>query len=1317
MQDDTSHDELFCSYYRGNLITSLSESSRFLRIDDEINREFAKAFVHVWSNHKRLWKMKAGRPSLIPRDDNNKKIKPSIQTYVEEIGKFNEQMIIETQYRSFEENEQLIKSIRENPDTNKRRNDAMKKRFQLSHNANVHYYTLNQTCVCNFMFRSADEFVRMLLLLFVDIREIKEKFYMLYNWNSDDVSYLNNMIKDDTVSTSIITGWRDKISIAEEIPDVIYKNMIKYGVNVKYIFRNIDIACITNKTYSLLVQSVSPKNYATEKSNVNVKKFFRIMSNKNANDLCHILDGIENEMETDEDEDEKIQYDMELNIDDLISESSTTSSATTLSSNSDDSESFLKERFQFENISRSMILNRMDTLKLYEHKKNEDSIENSKKTSIDSIHSYTISAVIYSICVSLYNDHELTRLKYVTNPTIDVYNSPVNNKLSNKVDVDVISCYRYAKYCMEHTTNSLDKMDPYLPKSLIDSIKLNISTLKRYILKRNKNVTQDIENDDDLKKIDVMMTYFNDIYNKIDNQLHESICQKQVESNNTMSSYHYRKINSRTLRKYNIVKNKNSMLTFFDRMREVPITSTNVLSTDYKEMLNKKMEESPQVMLVFKRSSEVTVASIMKSMIIIENRFMNNKDIVYHKYDPNENQSIINWDVIFSQTFVTIIMTQSMYLKIVKYYIPMIIDKSYTKRNLFAPLYYIHIHNYYYGENIGLLNTMRSILKHFQYDREYNHSIYMPYHPDDSIIQFYSILHIIVMRYQSSEKIWEALLNPYRNIAHLYTRKNPTTLIDYVVGFSDLNPNIYTALKSFIMVYAKHIVKQDTLFKVYEVMCNNKTLQQEHAMCFLLIQNMINNGETKMYTSSYHEQIYLYVDVDSAFKVRVKDNYVEKDDPSCFDNVFPYKNGVSPIILLFMLCTSNHISNELAIELFTSINIDPHMNVNKKKIVVDKIIVNNANPSEPIYNRTKTYERNVMNSLFRLSDNVSMKRLQNLREMSNVLRDNFFIWKLNKKYLSGLSYNDTLNISYPESSNNIRASDLNAFKFLMQSIEELSHHSINCIVHPSGQYIKYQEPYRGYPDKPHNFLPMSIDSILQGGPDEFPHIPLDVSVLSSTIDKMSVNELENHYSMYDSPNIQYRQRCYYDRYDLSKIYNEKTVNLINEKLKKQEKKTKNNRKSISTLEQKKNTLERKTSKITLHDIENDESPLDKDQFLYILNDVLMFYDNVFPVWNSDIYPSTPIHSKKTTFNMKIRPFMESDQSMLDCILFSPIRRMEFTENPYQSATDFYINDKSRSDNTQSKKTHLNKRKLDNHYENTLSDFGWIDTKRNKFTID
>jgi len=1344
----------------GPLVVSLYESVKFMIIDESVNSQFLDLFITIWSDYKQIWKNKAGRPNHIPIEKNGVIQPKTVNDIIRDMNRFEEHQRNNNSNDSDNDSDDDDNESSSNGNKKKKNNNNInkdnhrkditrQKRFHAKHNSSIYVYTELKQNVYYFSFNSSDESIKLLLLMFCDMSDIKKLGYLYqlpYKSNDDDdnndndeydnVKHKADCLKMDNLLlkvSELSLKWRSSVlNIHKDIPNSIYVNLLKYNIDVQSLFsqyKENDSLMMKDNVYKFTSQVVSNVCYKDENSNIilNVKNTKTLKSSQKRKDFNINSSSSSNKTSTDDnnedDDDLNNNFEEEINIDDLVSNSDSIVSSNDSSfddnnnNNNNSSSAYSVNKIEYDNLMKhSILLNKMDVVKVV------STVASAKDILLYDIHSYRMSAVLFSICVNIYNEYELDQLsqiKYENGMIIKMK----SEDSESKIDLSILTCYRYVKWAIENGVGGSDSnniIDNAVDNDLINTIPSKIRLkLNEYVLQilkyikfnmdsknyNNDNVTV---TEDELKSfefIESLFNHFKDIDNKISLQIPDNNCDKNGDNNININR-------RRTLKKYRLIKTEAAIINFFDMMRETPIVSTNVIDTNYKKLASLKISSNKHYLMVFRRS-DVSISDLYKSFLIIDNRFKG-EDIRYQKFDDNSSSNSINsksnWELIFSETFVTILIPVAMWLDLIKYYIPSIVDKSLTKRNLYAPMFYVSVHNYYYGGNMGLLSCMKSILKYFQYSKEsssasvstamssqqhsFNQNSYVPSNSNDPIIKFYSILHLIIMRYENSDDIWTELLKPYRDISYLYTRKNEETSKDYIVGFSDLHPNIYTAIKSFIMVYASHIIKYETLVDVYNEFKVNTLLREQHQLCYILVENMmLNEREQKIYYTKYHEDKYIHINVSHL-------NVIDNDDDTgnkktSYKNLFPYYScGASPVILFFFLCASKLISNELALKVFTSISINPNLNRNRKieaiiqheeKYGVD--VSTDKKKEAHLSNMKKKYiyNNNIINSLFRLTEKQSTKRLKHLNEMKAVLNDNADIWIQNIEYerrkQNRKMYKDKLNpdddteeriILVDDGNNGANVNDMSGFTYLLQCIEELSHHSINCKFDNSGQNVLYsqQRNYRGYPEKPHGFLKISASEILSGGSMQLPRIPIDVVLLPSVLQKLDISKIEKHYSKYDTENIEYLQRSYQPKIGNALTLHQDKVpstvlpEFISPNSPEYALLSKENRVADVNKQFKYGKYPDGILNKTLTELEDESvkgGNLRKDYLLYQLNDIIMFCDNVMPVWASEICPSK-FKNMKSLKNVSIKPFTEAHDLLLDCILFSPIRKIKMISN-------------------------------------------------------
>lgn len=1208
------------------MYSALCESTKFLILDYDTHRDFIDTFILIWSKYKILWKRKVGRP---------------------------------TGSKTINTNDVFFDSMYD---------DKFSTSFTIRHTATVYIYSQERKRIHSLTFINAEECVRLLLLMFIDLNCIYSELQHFIELKPE---YLYEKNTNEFIDVDKFSEWRNKITSITQIPESIVRSMFFFNVDPEIYFENIDSSEDNIYIMQFRKQVVNDSNYnnidklqtidkiitktsletnidllSTEdihnnskRRKVDKKVTIRKDGKKKVNHRLKKWLGVEDGNTTssfdeeneysdeEEDDDDQIEYDEEF---DLYTETSSLQSSFSNISG-DSSDSF----FDSASAMDSIILNKMNGIFI----NTEEKKDTRQAVEFYSIHGYTLSAVVFTFCMVVYNS-----LQYKKYTNIDEFE-----------DVTLLTMYRYSKYYINSGGDMKDCGDirSSIPIRLRDRLNTILKNILEYVKFRYDNdiIVDDCseynKHDIIFRQIGCLFNYYSNIHSKIELQRDEE----------------YKKLNfqKRTLRKYKLLDKYHNLLDFFDVVDETPIVSTNMLDNDYKKLVKIRMptlrERGTYYLMVFSKL-DVSVADVYKSFLIMIRKFKGD-EIKYNKFTKNTHEygasaSGYEWDIIFSQSFVCILLPKSLYLDLTRFYIPSIVSNArLTKRNVRVPMFYVHIHNYYYGGSKGLLMSMKNLLKCFQsYHRESYQSLNtgLPVTEADPIVKFYSIFYLIIERYQSCANIWNQLTKPYQDARFFYTKKSNKTKKDTIVGFTDLLPNIYTSIKSFILVYERHLILYSTLLELYEEFKENEKLRENFSGCFKLCHSLIHDEEKQaIYISNISSDKFIYVTMDNL-------NENEKK------HIFPYVDA-SPVVLLYFVCTSHLIRDSLAVKIFASIITNPQINKHTKSSIISQKNINQ-----------------VLHTLPRFSSKYATKNLDKLKNITNIMDDNIDVWLENQTFL-----NKSKNIIEHESNNNVNSKHMEAFVYLFRSIEELSNYSIECNL-DAPQFYRKEKYFRGNPDKPIGFLKVNAQEITSCGPDKFPHIPIDMDYIPSQIEKITKNKpIPN--GIIDGKRLQFVQTSL-----MSNMENQKNNRLIT-------------------------TITQHIPDETKERIKQMETPIEiqKRDIYDTFNSTLYFIDNCIPIWESEMSPVTFDNSKlrRKTNHKILRPLTGSDDLFLDCILFSPIRDVLIKTGGAKRTRHVFEDSNSEDDNDDSDFDSPPSPILSTKYDSnhTYDNSGWISKSR------
>ncbi len=363
------------------------------------------------------------------------------------------------------------------------------------------------------------------------------------------------------------------------------------------------------------------------------------------------------------------------------------------------------------------------------------------------------------------------------------------------------------------------------------------------------------------------------------------------------------------------------------------------------------------------------------SLQIIESRF---KDIFKNRF----------WKVNFSEDKTLLFLDKDCLFTIIRYIIPYIAGNKYLIcRQLYFPMHVIQLHNFFNGDPMALVYSMKFMLRCFTVTKNIGNNP-LPKGEKDPVIDVYRILPEILDRFRSIETIWKFLIQTLRddqilwfssktnnhkkktsftggknssssssttkedknllksvlrisNISNnspewktmLYSMKNNKNNVEgsndvsnnidestfnqnekYLCGIYDKKPSFYLALRSFIYIYISHKIWTKTLLKIVDYFDNHEELKKKYSFAWILL--------TVLYCSSNRETDWTEIpeqwkDVtkllfnNSGISNNISDKQLNMD--------FPFPSH----IILYYLCTIPEFTDDIAIELFMSMNINP----------------------------------------------------------------------------------------------------------------------------------------------------------------------------------------------------------------------------------------------------------------------------------------------------------------------------------------------------------------------------------------------------------
>jgi hypothetical protein len=228
-----------------------------------------------------------------------------------------------------------------------------------------------------------------------------------------------------------------------------------------------------------------------------------------------------------------------------------------------------------------------------------------------------------------------------------------------------------------------------------------------------------------------------------------------------------------------------------------------------------------------------------------------------------------------------------------------------------CPLYMLHLKNFIdYNPHdddthIGLLMSMRSLLKTFVKNNTKNKAW-----PSigDPLLDFYSVLPIILNRFEDRATILDMLIDPLLDPDNIRfksrKRKSSSSSPDEDIvcgekkatGFVESRTTLYSALKSFCYVRCRHMILRTCVLDLANLfIVKDRTLQHKYRLQFELIMHLRDKIDNSK----------IYMDI-----IDVPEDFYD-------DNEFPFPSHVA----LYYLCCSSSLDNNTAVNLFLSLKL------------------------------------------------------------------------------------------------------------------------------------------------------------------------------------------------------------------------------------------------------------------------------------------------------------------------------------------------------------------------------------------------------------
>lgn len=380
------------------------------------------------------------------------------------------------------------------------------------------------------------------------------------------------------------------------------------------------------------------------------------------------------------------------------------------------------------------------------------------------------------------------------------------------------------------------------------------------------------------------------------------------------------------------------------------------------------------------------------------------------------------WNIAFTEDKV-ILMIERTFINVISKHIPFLLCKNQTiARNIPFPTYYIHLHNYAYGDPFNLVVSIKYIAKLF-WRAMYGYSIgtidhYMPTDDSDPLISYYRILHMILARFPSKDVLLDEIIDPLRDDDLLIFK-------EYKSGKRKLTAlkankmTIYSAMKAFVLIYCQHYISANVVAKLEQLFLEKPDLQSTHIMAHRLIRHLSETAQS-------NPMEFIPIPLDTS-------TYGEKD------------TQIPPHVILYYLCISNDLSDEIAISLFKGMNI---------------------------YSRNQSWGHTVKDSI------VEQIKLPNFLPNKRVL-DKHSSLLIN----SSVEYRERI-----QKSRLVRPKGFDALDFVMQTMEELMYYHTKNL--SSIQDLCTDPSYRGNVQRFETYVPLTSDEILADETSP-PSLPVD----------------------------------------------------------------------------------------------------------------------------------------------------------------------------------------------------------------------------------
>jgi hypothetical protein len=213
---------------------------------------------------------------------------------------------------------------------------------------------------------------------------------------------------------------------------------------------------------------------------------------------------------------------------------------------------------------------------------------------------------------------------------------------------------------------------------------------------------------------------------------------------------------------------------------------------------------------------------------------------------------------------------------------------------------------------IGMMSLMKFTERHFRHLSKYYPKA------DDPVLHCYTLLPSIIDRFKDTDTIWKLLTEPFTDHETVWTQDKQSGATA-VKGFRSETFTIYGALRSFAYINARHVIRTQCVYELLNYFIVTDVQMQLHyplAFKLLIYLRHLSESYKKGMTGSSMAGSYGSTVPDAIIRIPRIGEFFTTDE-------FPFATH----LVLYYLCASKRLPDDLAVNLFMSINVQKDVDV------------------------------------------------------------------------------------------------------------------------------------------------------------------------------------------------------------------------------------------------------------------------------------------------------------------------------------------------------------------------------------------------------